>query len=145
MERVDLECRDGGVDDPLFCGWGPATFLDGETRVELTRVCFSLGFGAYFFMLIVTKKKSDKGKLMKDERDDWIARHANALAFSLLLVYVFALSLSLYWYYKVHLEDVLMPVGWIWFLALSSYFIGFLTQAVTTLALYGRMSGSAES
>jgi hypothetical protein len=128
----------------FFVRGGPSTFLDGDTRVELTRVCFSLGFGAYFFMLFLTKVKSDKGKLLKDERDDRIARHANASAFSLLLVYVFVLSLFLYWYYKVHLGEFLMPVGWIWFLAISSYFVGFLTQAVTTLVLYSRMSGHAE-
>ena len=66
----------------FFIGGGPSTFLDGDTRVELTRVCFSLGFGAYFFMLFLTKVKSDSGKLIKDERDDRIARHANASAFS---------------------------------------------------------------
>ena len=128
----------------FFMRGGPSTFLDGDTRVELTRICFSLGLGAYFFMMFLTKVRTDSGKLIKDERDDRIARHANASAFSLLLAYVFALGLFLYWYYKVHRGEALMPVGWIWFLALSSYFVGFLTQAVTTLSLYSRMSGHAE-
>ncbi len=129
----------------FFSGGGPARFLEGDSKVTLTRAFFTAGFTAQFLMLFLTRAKPGRVLLVKDERDDRIARQANAVGFYLLLVYVFFLCMFLYWYYKVFQEVAAMPVGWIWFLACSSFFVGYIVQSVATLVLYGSMSGDGEN
>jgi len=65
----------------FFLEGGPQTFLDNDTRVDLTRAVFTVGFISYFFMLILTRIKSDRKKLMKDERDELISKRAYSEGF----------------------------------------------------------------
>jgi len=51
----------------------------------------------------------------------------------------------LYGFYKGIHEIKLISVGWMWFLALSSVFLGFISNAIATLALDARMSGHGQS
>jgi len=129
----------------FFLGGGPQTFLDNDTRVELTRVVFTLGFISYFLLLILTRIKSDRKTLMKDERDELISKRAFSTGFYSLMIYVFSLCLALYAYYKVYLSNVDMPVGWVWLLGITTYFMGFVSHAIATLVLYTRMSGHGQS
>ena len=129
----------------FFLGGGPQTFLDNDTRVELTRVVFTLGFISYFLLLILTRIKSDRKTLIKDERDELISKRAFSTGFYSLMIYVFFLCLALYVYYKVHLNSVDMPVGWVWLLGITTYFMGFVSHAIATLVLYARMSGHGQS
>jgi|GEM_PF-559592 len=129
----------------FFLGGGPQTFLDNDTRVELTRVVFTLGFISYFLLLILTRIKSDRKTLIKDERDELISKRAFSTGFYSLMIYVFFLCLALYAYYKVHLNNVDMPVGWVWLLGITTYFMGFVSHAIATLVLYARMSGHGQS
>jgi len=129
----------------FFLGGGPQTFLDNDTRVELTRVVFTLGFISYFLLLILTRIKSDRKTLIKDERDELISKCAFSTGFYSLMIYVFSLCLALYAYYKVYLSNVDMPVGWVWLLGITTYFIGFVSHAIATLVLYARMSGHGQS
>ncbi len=129
----------------FFSGGGPAQFLEGDAKVTLTRVFFTAGFISHFLMLFLTRARAGRTLVVKDERDDRIARQANAAGFFLLLIYVFLLCMFLYWYYKVFREVAAMPVGWIWFLACSSFFVGYIVQSVATLVLYGSMSGDGEN
>jgi len=129
----------------FFLGGGPQTFLDNDTRVELTRVVFTLGFISYFLLLILTRIKSDRKTLIKDERDELISKRAFSTGFYSLMIYVFFLCLALYVYYKVHLNGVDMPVGWVWLLGITTYFMGFVSHAIATLVLYARMSGHGQS
>ena len=129
----------------FFLGGGPQTFLDNDTRVELTRVVFTLGFISYFLLLLLTRIKSDRKTLIKDERDELISKRAFSTGFYSLMIYVFFLCLALYVYYKVHLNGVGMPVGWVWLLGITTYFMGFVSHAIATLVLYARMSGHGES
>ena len=129
----------------FFLGGGPQTFLDNDTRVELTRVVFTLGFISYFLLLLLTRIKSDRKTLIKDERDELISKRAFSTGFYSLMIYVFFLCLALYVYYKVHLNNVDMPVGWVWLLGITTYFMGFVSHAIATLVLYARMSGHGES
>jgi len=129
----------------FFLGGGPQTFLDNDTRVELTRVVFTFGFISYFLLLILTRIKSDRKTLIKDERDELISKRAFSTGFYSLMIYVFFLCLALYAYYKVHLNGVDMPVGWVWLLGITTYFMGFVSHAIATLVLYARMSGHGQS
>jgi len=38
-----------------------------------------------------------------------------------------------------------MPVGWVWLLGITTYFMGFVSHAIATLVLYARMSGHGQS
>ena len=129
----------------FFLEGGPQTFLDNDTRVDLTRAVFTVGFLSYFLLLILTRIKSDRKTLMKDERDEFISKRAFSAGFYSLMIYVFLLCLALYAYYKVHLNSVDIPVGWVWLLGITTYFMGFVSHAIATLVLYARMSGHGES
>ncbi len=126
----------------FFLKGGPATFLDGEQRVMLTRAFFTVGFIAHFTMLQITRRS--KISIVKDERDELIQKRSMATGFYVLLFYVLFFCMFLYWFYKIDQKSVVMPVGWIWFLGISCYFMGFISQAVATLILENRMSGNAE-
>ena len=127
----------------FFTGGGPDAFLDGDSRVTLTRVFFTIGFISYFIVLFLTRKRSKKHPIIMDERDELIVKQALMIGFYVLLLYVFFLSIFLYWYYKIHLGIKVMPVGWIWFFGISSFFMGYISQSIATLILYRRMSGDA--
>jgi hypothetical protein len=129
----------------FFVGGGPETFLEGELRVSLTRTVFTAGFILYFIMLFLTHAKSGRKEIVKDERDEWISKRAFSTGFYTLMIYVFLICLALYAYYKVHLGGVEMPIGWVWLLGITTYFMGFVSHAVATLILYERMSGNGES
>ena len=127
----------------FFTGGGPDAFLDGDSRVTLTRVFFTVGFICYFIVLYLTRKRSKKHAIIMDERDELIVKQALMSGFYVLLFYVFFLSLFLYWYYNIHIEIKVMPVGWIWFLGISSFFMGYIGQSIATLIQYRRLSGDA--
>ncbi len=129
----------------FFMGGGPKSFLDGGFRVALTRTVFTAGFVCYFIMLYLTRKKSDSKEIMIDERDEFISKRAYSTGFYSLMIYVFLTCLVLYAYYKVHLNGVDMPIGWVWLLGITTYFMGFVSHAIATLVLYERMSGDGES
>jgi len=129
----------------FFLGGGPRTFLDNDTRVTLTRTVFTAGFVSYFLMLILTRTPSSGKTLEKDERDEFISKRAYTTGFFSLMIYVFIICLALYAYYKVHLNGVDLPVGWVWLLGITTYFLGFVSHAIATLVLYARMSGHGES
>ena len=126
----------------FFSQGGPATFLEGELRVTLTRAFFTVGLIAYFTMLYLTRRS--RTSVVKDERDEVIEKRAMAVGFYVLLFYVFFFCMFIYWFYKIDQKTVVMPVGWIWFIGISCYFMGFISHAVTTLILEKRMSGNAE-
>lgn len=129
----------------FFMSGGPQTFLENDTRISLTRVVFTVGFTCYFLLLFLTRTKSNRKELMSDERDEFISKRAYSIGFYFLMIYVFIICLALYVYYKVHLSGVEMPVGWVWLLGITTYFMGFVSHAIVTLILYRRMSGDAES
>jgi hypothetical protein len=129
----------------FFMGGGPETFLKGDIRVTLTRTVFTAGFISYFIMLYLTRTKSGSSGIVSDERDEFISKRAYSTGFYSLMIYVFLICLALYAYYKVHLEGVDMPIGWVWLLGITTYFMGFVSHAVATLILYERMSGDGES
>lgn len=129
----------------FFSGSGPTAFLEGESKTTLTRVFVSIGFIAYFSILFLTRIRTSGEPLVKDERDELIAKRSYTISFYTLLAYVFLLCNFLYGFYKGIHEIKLISVGWVWFLALSSVFLGFVSNAIATLVLDARMSGHGES
>ena len=129
----------------FFSGGGPTAFLEGEGKTALTRVFVSIGFVSYFSMLFLTRIRTSGEPLVKDERDELIEKRSYSIGFYTLLAYVFLLSSFLYGFYKGIHEIKLISVGWMWFLALSSVFLGFISNAIATLVLDARMSGHGES
>jgi len=129
----------------FFSGGGPTAFLEGESKTTLTRVFVSIGFIFYFSMLFLTRIRTTGEPLVKDERDELIEKRSYSIGFYTLLAYVFLLCNFLYGFYKGIHEIKLISVGWVWFLALSSVFLGFISNAIATLVLDARMSGHGES
>ncbi|MCJ7682263.1 MAG: hypothetical protein MUP70_16170, partial [Candidatus Aminicenantes bacterium] len=123
---------------------GAATFLDGETRVTITRSFLTAGYLFYFLMLILTRKGPGGQPVLTDERDDQIIKRALTSAFYILLVYVFLINMFLYVFYKIHLKTAEMPVGWMWFLGVSAFCIGYIGHAGSTLIQNSRMGDNAE-
>jgi len=128
----------------FFSSGGAKAFLDGDRRVTLTRSFLTAGFIFYFLMLYLTRKGKGGAPILKDERDDLIEKRALMSAFYVLLIYIFLTSMFLYWYYKLHLVTFEMPVGWMWFLGVSSFCLGYISQAAATLLFNLRMGGNGE-
>jgi len=105
----------------FFSGGGPTAFLEGESKNTLSRVCVSIGFIFYFSMLFLTRIRTGGEPLVKDERDELIAKRSYSIGFHTLLVYVFLVCSFLYG------------------------FLGFISNAIATLVLDARMSGHGES
>ena len=129
----------------FFSGGGPTTFLEGEGKNTLSRVCITVGFIFYFSMLLLTRSRTGREPLVKDERDELITKRSYSVGFHILLGYVFLLCSYLYGYYKGIHGIKLIPVGWVWFLALSSLFVGFISNAIAYLVMDARMSGHGQS
>ena len=79
----------------FFLGGGPQTCLENDTRVDLTRAVFTVGFICYFLVLFLTRTKSGSAELMKDERDELISKRAYSTGFYSLMIYVFFICLAL--------------------------------------------------
>ena len=127
----------------FFTGGGPAAFLDGDNKVELTRIAITGGFLLYFGMLILTRSRT-KNVVSKDERDEETSRQAYTISFHAVLYYTFLFGAFLYWYFRLHLATVSMPVGWVWILAISSLCVGFISNSTAMLIIDGRTSGNGQ-
>ncbi|MGB2906434.1 MAG: hypothetical protein WBB73_05005 [Candidatus Aminicenantaceae bacterium] len=127
----------------FFSGGGPSAFLEGDKKVELTRIAITVGYLLYFALLILTRSRSRK-TILTDERDEQTFRKAYTISFHALLYYTFLFGASLYLYYRLHLSAALMPVGWIWILAISALCVGFISNAAAVLIFDARTSGNGQ-
>lgn len=128
----------------FFSEGGANTFLEAERRVTLTRLFFTVGFILFFAMLFLTRRRAGGSAVIIDERDELIAKRALMIGFYVIMIYVFLISLLLYWFYKIHLITTVMPVGWVWFIGISTFFMGYISLAAATLILDKRMSGHGQ-
>ena len=128
----------------FFTGGGPENFTQNDSRVDLSRVFWTLGLLIYWIMMYITREKKGRPGLIKDERDDQIKRLAYISAFSLTIIYVSLLCFFLYWLYKVVSVVHSLPVGWIWFTACTCLFMSFIFTAAATLVIDARMSGNGQ-
>jgi hypothetical protein len=126
----------------LFFSWGgPDSFVRQKARIVMTAVLFGAGYVAQVLIFYLTRVRPWGRSVAWDERDDGIARHANGVAFIVALIYVFVVSIGLW---EVYHDRGLVPVGWMWFLAYTSTFVGMFTHAMATLILDARGGGHAE-
>jgi len=126
----------------LFFSWsGPDGFVREKGRILMTAVLFGAGYLAQMLMLCLTCARPGRGSVVRDERDDWIARYANGVALAVALVYVFGVSIVLW---EIYHDRQYVPVGWMWFLAYTSSFAGMLSHAIATLALGAGVSADGE-
>lgn len=123
----------------LFFFWGgPESFVRQKARIAMTAVLFGAGYVAQLLIFYLTRVRPSGRSVAWDERDDGIARHANGVAFMVALIYVFLVSIGLW---EVYHDREMVPVGWMWFLAYTSTFLGMFTHAVATLILDARGGG----
>ena len=125
----------------FFSGTGPETFVQEKARILVTAAMFGTGYLAQLLMLYLTRARPGARPVVRDERDDWIARYANGIAFVVALAYVFVVSIVLW---EVYHDRQSVPVGWMWFLAYTSSFSGMLGHAAATLVLNAGVSGHGE-
>ena len=126
----------------LFFSWGgPETFVRQKARIATTAVLFGAGYVAQLVIFYLTRLPPWGRSVAWDERDDGIARHANGVAFIVALIYVFVVSIGLW---EVYHDREMVPVGWMWFLGVSVFSLGYVSQAAAILILNKRMGGDAQ-
>ncbi len=91
-----------------------ATWGDNTRKTIMVAALFLAGFGGDAVLGVIYRKK--KGKISKDERDDYIEKRAVSAGFIVTLVYVYLLAITLY---TKNETSGFVPVAWLWFLAYS--------------------------
>ncbi len=115
----------------FFSGSGPGGFARDKGRIVAIAVLFAAGYGAFFAMMGLSRKK--KGDtLVRDERDERIEGRAGGITLTIVLVYVYFLGIALW---AVFQDDGSVPAGWMWFLAYSTVFIGTISHGIFTLLM----------
>jgi hypothetical protein len=121
----------------FFFRGGPDTFYEEDERVIMNAGFILAGWIAYGLMLYLTRAKPGSPPIARDERDEMIGARANATALVIVLMYVFLACIVIKEAYGARGS---VPLGWMWFLAYSSVFVGFVSAALLTLILDVRMS-----
>ena len=119
----------------FFHGGGPEQYAVEKWRRIAGGVIIAFGYLSYGMMLFLTRIRPGAQTIGKDERDEDLGRRANAIAFVVVLVYVFALSIYLW---ESHQDSGAVPVGWMWFLAYSTSFAAFISTSLIALILESR-------
>jgi len=125
----------------FFSGGGAAAYVHDVTRKILLAVLLGLGYIALLLVLFLVRVKPKDQTVLMDERDERIARQALGTAFVILAIYVVLTCIILY---EVYRNRILMPVGWMWFLAYSSSFIAIGSRALLILVFYARTNGHGQ-
>ena len=115
----------------FFGGEGPGGFAHDRIRIVTVAILFAAGYGAFFIMLGVTRKKRE-GALNRDERDEMFESKAAGVTLAIVLTYVYLLCLGLWAYFQ---DAGSVPAGWMWFLAYSTIFLGMIVHGIFTLLL----------
>jgi hypothetical protein len=121
----------------IFFLWGgPDRYVSEKWRHVAGAAIIAGGYLSYGLMNFLTRTRpgDDVGR---DERDEGIRRHANSIAFVIVLVYVFALSIILWERFQ---GKGFVPAGWMWFLAYSTSFAAFISSSVIALILESKAS-----
>lgn len=126
----------------FFLGEGPERYHMERWRRLAGAAIIVFGYLSFGLMLFLTRVRPGSRSMARDERDEAINRRANATAFIVVLVYVFALSIFLW---ERHQESGLVPVGWMWFLAYSMSFAAFISSSVIALILESKASDHGQS
>lgn len=117
----------------FFSGDGPNGFIEGNARRNIGAAFLAAGIVLHFTLLFFTRRPRKAEHVVVDERDQVIRRRASELAFNVLAIFVFLSCIALHDAFK---EQPGVPIGWLWFLAYSSFILAYLSQAVAALILY---------
>ncbi len=122
----------------IFFLWGgPERYVLEKWRHVAGAAIIAGGYLSYGLMNFLTRTRPG-GDVGRDERDEGIRRHANSVAFVVVLIYVFALSVFLWERFQA---EGFVPAGWMWFLAYSTSFAAFISSSVIALILESKASG----
>ncbi len=124
----------------FFGGGGPGGFAHDRIRIVTVAILFAAGFGAFFIMLGVTRKKREGG-LNRDERDEMFESKAAGVTLGIVLAYVYLACLALWSYFQ---GEGSVPAGWMWFLAYSTIFLGMIVHGIFTLLFAAGKVGNGE-
>jgi ABC-type transport system involved in cytochrome c biogenesis permease subunit len=126
----------------FFLGGGPERFALEKWRRVASGAIIAFGYLSFGLLLFLTRIRPGNRAVGSDERDEEIKKSANATAFVVVLVYVFALAIFLW---ERHQGSGFVPVGWMWFLAYSTSFAAFISSSVIALIQESKASGHGQS
>jgi hypothetical protein len=126
----------------FFLKGGPEQYILEKWRRITGGAIIAFGFLSYWLMLFLTRARPGGRAVASDERDEETRKRANAAAFIVVLIYVFALSIFLW---ERHQGSGFVPVGWMWFLAYSTSFTAFISSSVIALILEYQASRHGQS
>ena len=117
----------------FFSADGPNGFIEGNNRRNLAGAILPVGIVSHFILLFLTRSSRKDEHILIDERDQIIRRRASESAFNVIAIFVFIACIVLHDAFN-STEGV--PVGWLWFLAYSTFILAYLAQAVGAMILY---------
>jgi len=92
-------------------------------------VVLLLGFIAFWVMLHLTRPRQGG----QDERDAIIQGKSSGFALIAVMAYVFVTSILVYIRYEAQRTA---PVGWLWFLAYTTFLCGWISASAASLWYY---------
>jgi len=116
----------------FFINGGAETWGIDKARFIIPVSFILVGFILFFLMLALTRKKNTGG-IERDERDIHISRKASEISLAIVMGYVFLTCITLYLLYE---ETNSVPRGWMWFMAYTSLFAGYISNSAISLILY---------
>jgi len=116
----------------FFINGGAETWGIDKARVIILSSFILAGFILFFLMLTLTRKKNTSG-IERDERDILISRKASEISLAIVMGYIFLTCITLYIFYE---ETNSVPRGWMWFLAYTCLFAGYISNSAISLILY---------
>lgn len=116
-----------------FAADGPGGLVHQAPRRLFAAAFLAIGILASLVFRYLTRVREDDPTTLVDERDDTIARRAAVGAFAVTALFVFLICIGL----DDHFQEVgSVPVGWVWFVAYTSWILAYFVQAVVSLVLY---------
>jgi hypothetical protein len=125
----------------FLSGDGPSGFIKGNARRNIGAGFLAAGIAAHFIVRHLTRRPRKSERVLVDERDESIMRRASEWAFFILALFVFLFSIGLHDAFR---SQGSVPIGWLWFLAYSSWILAHCSQSVAALILYHGKSGRGE-
>ncbi len=116
----------------VFSSGGPSTYASDSKRRIIGGVFLAIGIFGTPLMRLFTRKKTDSGRVHRDERDERIDARATRIGIITVVTLVFLGSIALWDTYQ---EPGCVPVGWMWVLAYSTLILSHLVLAAVSLAL----------
>ncbi|HCJ11192.1 MAG TPA: hypothetical protein DHW14_08550 [Clostridiales bacterium] len=111
-------------------GDGPSTWaLYDDWRPKAAALVLLAGFIAFWMTLHATRCRQGG----QDERDALIQGKACAIALVAVMAYVFFASIGLYVRYE---SQSTVPAGWLWFLAYTTFLLGWIVGSAASLYYY---------